>query len=348
MGKLDQSNKLSLIDALMKGEKSADIQKRFNVSKQTVTTYRRNLNPQLESVPSIKLVSGANLPYGLEKEPREIAQIQSANEEPEKKEVDINQYYDPVTIGEHLDKVETVEDTKGHAKIPKSLLNETMKKFKDENKQTANKKSSKGKPVIQPDEPVIEEEIEDDKKELITRIRQYVFAFNDNKYLNEYIGKDKDKFVLALNKKSLKELSNILEYIQFHVRNKGGSDRFIETGITTLFLIIEKIGNKTGFELDGLTKEVADDLKDPTSDLKRAIIEISIEMDTAKYFNSPKVDLLLNLSQKLLFTHQKNKHLKALQPSNVIVNNAPIPKPSVEVFLKSGLDTELKNKYNDL
>ena len=131
MGKLDQSNKLSLIDALMKGEKSADIQKRFNVSKQTVTTYRRNLNPQLESVPSIKL----------EKEPREL--VNEANEEPEKKEVDINQYYDPVTIGEHLDKVETVEDTKGHAKIPKSLLNETMKKFKDENKQPAKKQPVK-------------------------------------------------------------------------------------------------------------------------------------------------------------------------------------------------------------
>ena len=336
MGKLDDIKKLELVDALMKGGKSSDLQKQFGVSKQTITTYKRNMKPE-----NTKPIEN---------------KIEPVKEIDENKDVDISQYYDPLSMGEHLEKESQITDSKGHAKIPKSLLNETMKMFKEEHKEivSKNKKNVKGKkeevkPVLSQHNAEEEvEDIEDDKKELIARIRQYVFAFNDNKYLNEYIGKDKDKYVLALNKKSLKELGNILEYIQFHVRNKGGSDKFIETGITTLFLIIEKVGNKAGFELDGLTKDITEDLREPSSDLKRAIIELSIEMDTAKYFNSPKVDLLLNLSQKLLFTHQKNKHMRALQPSEVVVNNAPIPKPSVEVFLKSGLDTELKNKYNDL
>jgi len=336
MGKLDDIKKLELVDALMKGGKSSDLQKQFGVSKQTITTYKRNMKPESEKPIENK--------------------IEPLKEIDENKDVDISIYYDPLSMGEHLEKESQITDSKGHAKIPKSLLNETMKMFKEEHKEIVNnnKKTVKGKrndvkPVLSQHNAEEEvEDIEDDKKELIARIRQYVFAFNDNKYLNEYIGKDKDKYVLALNKKSLKELGNILEYIQFHVRNKGGSDKFIETGITTLFLIIEKVGNKAGFELDGLTKDITEDLREPSSDLKRAIIELSIEMDTAKYFNSPKVDLLLNLSQKLLFTHQKNKHMRALQPSEVVVNNAPIPKPSVEVFLKSGLDTELKNKYNDL
>ena len=344
MGKLDDMKKMELIDALMKGGKSADLQKQFGVSKQTITTYKRNMKPaSTESGPAFAKLENAK---PVDNKPNELI------EKEEIKDVDISMYYDPVSIGEHIEKEAQVMDSKGHAKIPKSLLNETMKLFKEEHKEIVNKnkKVVKGKKLEAIPKNAEEEidDIDDDKKELITRIRQYVFAFSDNKYLNEYVGKDKDKFVLGLDKKNPKELTNILEYIQFHVRNKGGSDKFIETGITTLFLIIEKVGNKAGFELDGLTKDIADDLKDPSSDLKRAIIEISIEMDTAKYFNNPKVDLLLNLSQKLLFTHQKNKHLRALRPSEVVVNNAPIPKPSVEVFLKSGLDTELKEKYNDL
>ena len=83
-------------------------------------------------------------------------------------------------------------------------------------------------------------------------------------------------------------------------------------------------------------------------DIYSALTELSIEFNLASYFNSPKVDILMNISQKLLFTHQKNKHLQAL---NVQENKTVQVNPkdqSTEAYLKSSLNKDLLEKYQDL
>ena len=191
-----------------------------------------------------------------------------------------------------------------------------------------------------------DEEMDIEKKKLILKIRQYVFAFEDNKYINEYIGNNKDRWVLSLANKKVPELQNILEYIQFHVRNKGGNDTMVENIITTASVLIEKVGTMAGLQLKGLTHDISLELKDSDSDLKRAVTELAIEMDITKYFNSPKIDVLMILSQKTLFIHQKNKHLATLEREKVI--ELPQQKPSSEAYLRSSMDEELKNKFADL
>ena len=99
-----------------------------------------------------------------------------------------------------------------------------------------------------------------------------------------------------------------IKYIQFHIRNNKNNTAVIENSLVTLMVVIEKIGAKAGLQFDGLAKDVSLDLKDNSSEFKRAITELSIEWNIASYFNNPKVDILMNSSQKLLFTHQKKKH----------------------------------------
>eukprot|EP00042_Codosiga_hollandica_P052815 m.677261 g.677261 ORF g.677261 m.677261 type:complete len:179 (-) comp58570_c0_seq12:402-938(-) len=64
-------------------------------------------------------------------------------------------------------------------------------------------------------------------------------------------------------------------------------------------VLVEKVGAKAGFQFDGLSKDVADDLKNNESDLYKSVNEVTIELDVAKYFNSPKLELLMNLAGKL-------------------------------------------------
>ena len=56
----------------------------------------------------------------------------------------------------------------------------------------------------------------------------------------------------------------------------------------------------------------------------------------------------MQISQKLLFTHQKNKQLQLL---NVEENKTVTVKPvnqSAEAYLKSTMNNELKEKYQDI
>ena len=250
----------------------------------------------------------------------------------------LHEMLDPVNITQYVQRQDMAPAKP--VKLPKSLLNFGIKQI-----QQPNKKPTKAQAVKQADN-IPEEEVDIEKKKLLTKIRQYIFAFEDNKYINEYVGNNRDRFVLSLANKKVKELQNIFEYIQFHVRSKDGSDRMVENIIATSAVVIEKIGMFVGLKVNGLANEINHDLKEVDSDLRRAVTELSIEMDLSRYFNSPKVDILMIMSQKMLFTHQKNKLLQQIEVKNSMV--APPPPQSTEAILKSGLDDGLRDKYQDL
>jgi hypothetical protein len=230
------------------------------------------------------------------------------------------------------------------------LINLANKKLKEDDKQVKQSKNTsllrsgiKNEEVEQSDD-----QLEEEKQKLICKIRQYVFAFESNRYINEYVGQDKDKYLLSLEKKSINDLNTIIKYIQFHIRNNKSNSTVIEGSLVTFMVIIEKIGSKVGLQFDGLAKDISLDLKNDESDLKRAVTELNIESNISSYFNSPKVDILMQISQKLLFTHQKNKQLQLL---NVKENKTVPVKPvnqSTEAFLKSTMNPELKERYQDL
>ena len=312
MKKISQEERNAIIQELRSGLKPKDVQSKFGISKQSLYTIKKQGNPNAE--PKQELT------------PEQIEE----------------QQYDPENIKNYIQNENAEDEHKTHAKIPKSLINLANKKLKEENK--PNDKIQIKKAVVEK----TDDEIEDEKQNLICKIRQYVFAFESNRYINEYVGNDKDKYLLSLKKKNMKDLNKILKYIQFHIRNSKSNSTVIESTLVTLMVVIEKIGSKVGLQFDGLAKDVSIDLKDNKSELNRAITELSIEFNLASYFNSPKVDILMNISQKLLFTHQKNKHLQAL---NVQENKTVQVNPkdqSTEAYLKSSLNKDLLEKYQDL
>ena len=312
MKKISQEERNAIIQELKNGFKPKDVQSKFGISKQSLYTIKKQGNPNAE--PKQELT------------PEQIEE----------------QQYDPENIKNYIQNENVEEEHKTHAKIPKSLINLANKKLKEENK--TNEKTQIKKSEVEK----TDDELEDEKQNLICKIRQYVFAFESNRYINEYVGNDKDKYLLSLEKKNMKDLNNILKYIQFHIRNSKSNSTVIENTLTTMMIVIEKIGSKVGLQFDGLAKDISIDLKDNKSELNRAITELSIEWNVASYFNNPKVDILMNISQKLLFTHQKNKHLQAL---NVQENKTVQVNPkdqSTEAYLKSSLNIDLKERYQDL
>ena len=319
MKKISQQERDAVIKELQQGLKPKDIQSKYGISKQSMYTIKKQGQP----------VSNNNVV----KEPELTAEdIQEAQ-------------YDPVNIKDFVNEESHQEETKTHAKIPKSLINLANKKLKEDNK--TNEKSKNNNVVKTADVEPTEDQLEEEKQQLICKIRQYVFAFESNRYINEYVG-DRDKYLLALEKKTIKDLNTIIKYIQFHIRNNKSNSMVIESTLVTLMVVIEKIGSKVGLQFDGLAKDISLDLKNDESDLKRAVTELNIESNISSYFNSPKVDILMQISQKLLFTHQKNKQLQLL---NVEENKTVPVKPvnqSAEAYLKSTMNNELKEKYQDI
>ena len=320
MKKISQQERDAVIKELQQGLKPKDIQSKYGISKQSMYTIKKQGQP----------VSNNNVV----KEPELTAEeIQEAQ-------------YDPVNIKDFVNEESHQEETKTHAKIPKSLINLANKKLKEDNK--TNEKSKNNNVVKTADVEPTEDQLEEEKQQLICKIRQYVFAFESNRYINEYVGNDKDKYLIALEKKTIKDLNTIIKYIQFHIRNNKSNSTVIESTLVTLMVVIEKIGSKVGLQFDGLAKDISLDLKNDESDLKRAVTELNIESNISSYFNSPKVDILMQISQKLLFTHQKNKQLQLL---NVEENKTVPVKPvnqSAEAYLKSTMNNELKEKYQDI
>lgn len=320
MKKISQQERDAVIKELQQGLKPKDIQSKYGISKQSMYTIKKQGQP----------VSNNNVV----KEPELTAEeIQEAQ-------------YDPVNIKDFVNEESHQEETKTHAKIPKSLINLANKKIKEDNK--TNEKSKNNNVVKTADVEPTEDQLEEEKQQLICKIRQYVFAFESNRYINEYVGNDKDKYLIALEKKTIKDLNTIIKYIQFHIRNNKSNSMVIESTLVTLMVVIEKIGSKVGLQFDGLAKDISLDLKNDESDLKRAVTELNIESNISSYFNSPKVDILMQISQKLLFTHQKNKQLQLL---NVEENKTVPVKPvnqSAEAYLKSTMNNELKEKYQDI
>jgi len=321
MVKLSIDQRDSMMAELLGGETPKALQTKYGISKQAFYT--------------IKSEAGVNVNSRNQKkapENKQKAEMETPAQINEK-------MLDPENMKEFVTKTET-EEPKPSFKIPKSLLDATKEKVKA--------KTTKVKEVQKEKIDDEEEDEDEEHKKLVCKIRQYLFAFEDNRYLQEYVGKDGiNKFVLGLAKKSNKDLQNILEYVKFHIRNKNADNVFLENSIATFMILVEKIARRVGIDLDGLAQDVSLDLKEPSSDLKRSLTEISIEMDVNRYFNNPKVDLLMGLSQKLLFTHQKNKHLNRLQKHEEM-KPPPAPVRNVEHILASGLDESLKEKYQDL
>ena len=320
MKKISQQERDAVIKELQQGLKPKDIQSKYGISKQSMYTIKK----------LGQLVRNNNVV----KEPELTAEeIQEAQ-------------YDPVNIKDFVNEESHQEETKTHAKIPKSLINLANKKLKEDNK--TNEKSKNNNVVKTADVEPTEDQLEEEKQQLICKIRQYVFAFESNRYINEYVGNDKDKYLIALEKKTIKDLNTIIKYIQFHIRNNKSNSMVIESTLVTLMVVIEKIGSKVGLQFDGLAKDISLDLKNDESDLKRDVTELNIESNISSYFNSPKVDILMQISKKLLFTHQKNKQLQLL---NVEENKTVPVKPvnqSAEAYLKSTMNNEPKEKYQDI
>jgi len=331
MGKLTGSQRDALIEGLLGGEKSSELQKQYNVSKTTINAYRREIQ-------KVKKEDGPDIRQSDVKLERE-----EKIEEPilQSKVSAVDSFYDPVNVREFIEEEAVTESNEKHMTIPKSLLNAATKKLKQENVI----KPKKAKKETVKDEPEVEI-IDEDIEKVKLKIRQYAFAFESDTRVREYVGNDINRFNLSLSKKSLEELNRILSYMRFLIKSSSNTDKVIETTLMTTMIVIEKIGSKVGLQLDGLSKEIGDDLKNETSDLKRTIMEIGIEMDISKYFQNPKVDLILNVSKKLLFVHSKNKALNQLKPSEGLP--PPQPVQNVTTYLKSGLDEELKDKYQDL
>lgn len=332
--------KQDILNDLKNGIRPIDVQNKYGISKQTLYNIKKVDIPNNKEELTQKieqLEKSLNI-----KRDTPIEKVQVADMDDSKRD-NLQQLLDPVNMKNHITQHE--EDDKKHSKIPKSLINEASKKLKEQNETVkTSKKQPKQRQLKQIEEEI--EEDEEEKKRLICKIRQYIFAFEDNRYLIEFIGQNKDKYVLSLNNKPMKELNNILEYIQFHVRNKEGSTNMLESAVSFISVVIEKVGSFGGLYLDGLSLDIQNDLKNPQSDLKRSLIEMSIEMDINKYFNSPKLDVFMSLSGKVLFTHQKNKHLGAMKSNQL--STAPQPAQSTETILKSSLDNQLKEKYQDL
>ena len=331
MGKLSENQRDALLQALMSGQKSNDIQKQFGVSKTTVNAYRRDIQKEKQ------VASTLCGPALLEPEADDIIA--------QPKQSAIDSYYDPANVKSYVEEAELTESNEKHLRLPKSLINSANKKLKEES-ETKTKKGKKEAVKTVSDESAVDV-LDEGAEKLKLKIRQYTFAFENDTRVREYIGNDINKFNLGLAKKSYDELDKILTYIKFLIKSHSNTDKIIETTLMTTMLVVEKIGSRVGLQFDGLTQEIGDELKDETSDLKRTIMEIGIEMDVSKYFQNPKVDLLLNLSKKLMFVHSKNKAMNQLKPS---ATNIPAPQPvkNVATFLKSGLDEGLKDKYQDL
>jgi len=319
MGKLTTEKRDEMMAELLGGSTPKSLQQKYGISKQAFYNIKNN-----------HIKNDSKMP-----EPKQVKSKEVVKASPEA-------MYDPENMKEYIEKEETkAEEPKASFRIPKALLESAKEKVKP-------KATPKKKAVIERDESDDEDDEDDQEiKKIICKIRQYVVAFDDNKYIQDYVGKDVDKFLLGLDKKNEKDLNNILEYIRFHIRNKGSDSKFLENGITTFMILIEKIAWKVGVDLDGLAKDIAVELNEPSSDLKRSLIEISIDMDVSKYFSNPKMDLGMNIAQKILFTHQKNKHLRRLQTTEEM-KPPPAPTKSVEVILSTGLDEDLKQKYQDL
>lgn len=330
MPRLSNAERQSILHELQNGGSSpVELQTKYNISKQSLYALKKK-------APLTKVIK------------------EDVIEDPNDAETLMIQQYDPENMKDYLTHQQDDEPQKPPS-IPKSLIKLANKKLKDENddhqklvKSKASSSSSSKKGKTPEDEEDEEEEIEKERKKLILNIRQYIFAFPDNITLQEYVGDNKDKYLLSLEKKSIKDLKTIFEYIKFHVRNKGGNEKVLESSLVAMMIVIEKVGTKVGFHFDGLAKEISDDLSDSSSDLKRTLIELSIEMDISKYTNSPKIDLLTTISQKLLFTHTKNKELKKLQKTAELTAHEPAPVKSTEAFLKTTYNPELAQEFGDL
>jgi hypothetical protein len=339
MKKIDNDTRRKMLSDLTT-MKPADVMKKYSISKASLYNIKR-AEPTKQTNAHVEVEKD---------EPTENTELDSKLDT---LEMNVGQYYDPENIRSYLDnETKQAELSKiKHPIIPKSLINSAQKLFKEEAKKLRSKpKPSKLLDNVQTNDDDFDEDLTDEererleeKKRLIVKIRQYIFSFEDNDNIKRYVGKNIDKFVLELNKKSIKELNHILDYIKFHVRNKDQSDATIEAVLIAGCLMIEKIGGMTGFQLNGLTNDVKHDLEDDNNKLKIAIKEIAIENSISKYFNSPKYDVLLVISQKMLYTHQKNKHLSLLNDTL-----KKTEEKNDKMNEQKTIDDNLKNKYEDL
>ena len=345
MGKrINAELKKQILDDIANNLDNKDIANKHGLTIRTIQKLRKT-NNETDDAKSVDSQHSEKQVENVENVERPVVKDDSDEEDDKSIDDAYSALYAPENIATYI-QTESAPEQK-HNKIPRSLINEANKDLKEKNKKALAKRGKKGKDFDE-DEELDLEQIDKDKKRLITQIRQYIFTFTENKNINDYIGNNRNRYMLTLVNKSVKDLTNILEYIRFLVRHHSGTDKLITTSITAVILLIEKIGGFAGLRLDGLTTDISSELNSPTSDLNRAIIELSIEMETSKYTNSPKIDIALMLSQKMLSTHAMNKLKDKMQGPQIANVPAPPPPKAVDTYLKAGLDEGLKDKYNDL
>lgn len=335
MPKLTKSTRNDLINDLLNGMNKTDVQDKYKISKQA---YYKLLKQQQPKQPDENILN-----QNLNNE------IQQTNEQ--KEQIDNTDIlYEPNAMFEYMQKDTQVQEAK-----PTKMPSISAKKINDVYKQIAKKDSKIAK---QKDKELMNmAEIEPDKQEIIMKISKYIYAFKSNQHINDFISsqvkmtkgkgsidsydKQIESFVFGLYKKNSNELNNILKYIQFNIRTASKSSMAIENSLIFGCIIIEKIGSRVGFQFQGLTADVSKDLKDESTDLYKSLNEICIELDLARYFNNPKIDLLMNVSGKLMTCHQRNKLLNSMNgPSNVNLQSTN--------NLKQTHNIKLEEKYNDL
>ena len=333
MPKLSKLQKENLITDLMNNISKTEIQDKYKISKQS---YYKLLKQNQPKQPNDNVIN--------QELNTEIAQTDNQKEETNNTDL----LYEPSAMFEYMNK----DEQKAEAK-PSKMPTISAKKINDVYKQIT-KKDTKIAKQKEKDE-LADMECEPDKQELIMKISKYIYAFKGNQHINDFITsqvkvakgksdsyeKQIEIFVFSLYKKSIAELNNILKYVQFNIRTASKSSMAIENSLIFGSIIVEKIGSRVGLQFDGLTTEIANDLKDENTDLYKSLNEICIELDLARYFNNPKIDLLMNISGKLMTCHQRNKMLKSMNgPAVSNLQNADT--------LKKTHNTKLEQKYNDL
>ena len=190
MKKIDKSIRANMMNDL-NSLKPTEVMKKYNISKATLYNIKKAEQNEQPERPN-------NSPTLEEPENKEISN------KIDEMEVNINQYYDPENIRDYLHKQNEESKQEKHMTIPKRLIDESIKTIREKK---GIKTKSKLNDIVKYDEP---DDDPKEKKELIIKIRQYVFAFEDNKHIARYVGKNKDRFVMDLNKKSINELNDFI------------------------------------------------------------------------------------------------------------------------------------------
>ena len=142
-----------------------------------------------------------------------------------------------------------------------------------------------------------------EKRSLIIIIRQYINTFP--KELINIVGSKKTDFEKKLFNQSIEQLNIILENIRVELNLSRNAEMF-HNGVSVGLKGIETISKYSGYDVDGLEKELMQD-QDFILDLQI----ISCEVDISKYIN-PRSSAFLKVVRRMYMLNQQNEIKKQL------------------------------------